>query len=284
MATSVQLQGAFGYGVQADADTASSTVSSYPVTSANIGFEPVWSYWEGPGAYDTEAAAKHGWDYNFSVEGWIFDTNFSDFTTFAIASDPESPTYWSIGVSGVDGVRTIHGALCNSFSVNWANRDVVTFSMDGIARSGTSGLTGPTQSLPSELTATSFKDWTWTIGGFAVPIKEATFTVNNNVQLVHDMGTTTDQTKLFHGRREYSFSCVIDADADDSIVTALNASTVAGSLVTVTGTGTGLGLAIPKLIVTNSVYQGISGSTDRMEISLEGRALVSASGDTPSFS
>jgi len=301
------LKGTFGFGLQAVSSTAAASVDdSYPVSSINLAPNPVWAWWEGPGSIDVEYGVRLGEDSDYSIEGWMFPQSFgyilsngygglvesSGSHTWTGATWTASNTMlqpWTIigdfNNEGTAVMLKLVGCVGNSLTVNWNNRDVTSFSLEGMARSVVDGSShaGMMPVTGTDYRPFVFNDWDWKIGFNAAPTvtiypKEASWSVDNGLQRYFDMGTdVASATNLTFGKRQHTMNLTVALDdttrafweevwqsgTDAYFGIYATASKTADAQATFSGT---------KFAITNSMFQEIAGSADRMELSVEGMA------------
>lgn len=301
------LKGTFGFGLQAVSSTAAATTAdSYPVSSINLAPNPVWAWWEGPGSIDVEYGVRLGEDSDYSIEGWLFPQSFGYIlsngygglaessgshawsgATWTVSSSMLQP--WTIigdfNSEGTAIILKLVGCIGNSLSVNWNNRDVTSFSLEGLARTVVDGSShaGMMPVTGTDYRPYVFNDWDWLVGFNAAPDttvypKEASWSVDNGLQRYFDMGTdAAAATNLTFGKRQHTMSLTVALDdtsrafweevwqsgTDKYFSVRAYASKTENATCTFSAT---------KFAITNSMFQEIAGSADRMELTIEGMA------------
>jgi hypothetical protein len=302
------LKGTFGFGLQAVSSTAAGTVGdSYPVSSINLAPNPVWAWWEGPGSIDVEYGVRLGEDSDYSIEGWMFPQSFGYVLSNAYGgiSDASGTHTWTgaewttsgtslqpwtiVGDFNNEGTAIILklvGCVGNTLSVNWNNRDVTSFSLDGLARSVVDGAShaGMMPVTGTDYRPYVFNDWDWTVGfnnvtpDTTVYPKEASWSLDNGLQRYFDMGTDeASATNLTFGKRQHTFSMVVALNNETRTFweEVWQSGTDKFFSVQAVASKTALAQATfscNRLAITNSMFQEIAGSADRMELTIEGMA------------
>lgn len=309
-----QLKGRFNFGIETTSGTAVTTAKGYPVARAMLKREPQWAWWEGPGSFDREHGVVLGHDGSYSMEGWLFPQYMGYILANAYGGLTEASGGAGIYVhtfSGADwasatdaiqpwtmafhpkfdattsgGTRIALGCVGNALTINWPVRDVTQFSLEGFARSVSSGASNMTDFLPSNdahQRAFVFDNWVWQFGFGASTTdtvlypKEASLSINNNFQFYYDMFTGTAQaTQLVAGKREVNFSLTfaVDTSTESTFWRKVLVSNSNGffsvSATASTTASSSMTLTTPRVAITNDPWGEFSGSSDRQELTIEG--------------